>query len=192
MFTGIIEEMGEVRQLSRRPQGYCLGVQARGIGAGVRVGESVAVNGACLTVTQVRGDQLEFDLLPETRTTTTLGSLAAGEKVNLERSLQMGGRISGHFVTGHVDCQGVIRGKARQEGNLCFRIAVPPQMMRYVAAKGSIAVDGISLTVMRAQSGLVGVYIIPHTAAQTTLGFKGPGARVNVEFDILAKYCQGR
>jgi riboflavin synthase len=145
------------------------------------------VNGACLTVVNVRPDILSFEVMPETLRLTDLGSLHSGEKVNLEYALKAGQRISGHFVTGHVDCQGMIRRKSHVRGNLAFEIAVAAEFSKYCLAKGSIAVDGISLTIAEKRPASFSVYIIPHTLKNTTLGFKGPSDRVNIEFDILAK-----
>jgi riboflavin synthase len=187
MFSGIIEGLGEVKNLSRRGNLSLLEVEARNIPQDIRVGDSVAVNGACLTVVNVRPDILSFEVMPETLRLTDLGSLHSGEKVNLEYALKAGQRISGHFVTGHVDCQGMIRRKSHVRGNLAFEIAVAAEFSKYCLAKGSIAVDGISLTIAEKRPASFSVYIIPHTLKNTTLGFKGPSDRVNIEFDILAK-----
>jgi riboflavin synthase len=182
-----VEEIGTVRRMSARGRAAVLMVDGRKAAEGVAVGDSIAVNGACLTVTAINGGCLSFDVMPETRDTTTIGSLRAGTKVNLERSLKMGDRISGHFVSGHVDCIGVIRRKAHVRANVCLEIGIPPRVTGYVLPKGSIAVDGISLTVAAQASGSFSVYVIPHTLACTTLGIKAPSQAVNVEFDILAK-----
>ena len=151
------------------------------------IGDSISVNGACLTVIKKGRGSLFFEAMPETIKTTNLGSLGSVEKVNLERSLKIGDRLSGHFVTGHIDCTGIIRKKDYLNSNLCFEIAVPSEFMKYCLPKGSIAVDGISLTLADKKSNVFSVYIIPHTLKNTTLGFKGPSNKVNIEFDILAK-----
>ena len=191
MFTGIVEETGRVEGVSRRGSGYVLAVSAQRVLEGTRIGDSIAVNGVCLTVVKIGANRLEFDLMPETFKTTNLGTAGAGSRVNLERSLKVGDRVSGHFVSGHVDCRGVVRSKRRSAGNLCFEIAVPAPVLRSIVVKGSVAVDGISLTVMEKSAGTFGVYIIPHTAAQTTLEDKGPSSTVNVETDMLLKAaCQ--
>jgi len=187
MFSGIIEELGKVRKISRSGGVIVLEVAARNITDDLKIGDSVSVNGACLTLVAKNKDLLKFDVMPETAKCTNLGTLRAGDEVNLERSLKVGDRISGHFVSGHVDCVGIIRKKSMQSGNLCFEIAIPAAFVRYCVLKGSIAIDGISLTIMKTASNIIHVYIIPHTLKNTTLGFKGPSSAVNIEFDILIK-----
>jgi riboflavin synthase len=187
MFSGIVEELGELRNMSRRGNTTLLVVAARHILEDIKTGDSVSVNGACLTVVKKEQGALSFEVMPQTIKLTNLGSLKAREKVNLERALKIGDRLSGHFVTGHIDCSGVIRKKAYVNGNLCFEISVPVKFLGYVLPQGSIAVDGISLTIADKKPGTFSVYIIPHTLKNTTLGFKGSSAKVNVEFDILAK-----
>jgi len=187
MFSGIVEELGVVKNISRGGRNLNLFVQAQKTSPGTEIGESISVNGVCLTVVKNEAGVFSFDLVPETARSTNLGSLRTGEKVNLERSLKAGERICGHFVTGHVDCLGVIRRKSLVKDNLCFEISVAPQFLKYCLPKGSIAVDGISLTLAGKKQGSFLVYIIPHTLKNTTLGLKGPSDKVNVEFDILAK-----
>jgi len=189
MFTGIIEELGEVRMLSRRGRVSLLeiGLGSADFTGGIKKGDSVAVNGACLTAVSVRQDALQFEVMPETLNITNLGSLKASEKVNLERALKVGDRISGHFVSGHIDCIGIIRSKRHSGGNLVFEIAVPVEFMKNIIPKGSVAVDGISLTIVEKKANSFTVYLIPHTLEHTTLKFKGPSAKFNVEFDILVK-----
>lgn len=192
MFTGIVEELGTVRALSRQGRVSLLSIDAAKACEGTAVGDSICVNGACLTVVKVKAGNLQFEVMPETLGLTNLGALCPGEKVNLERSLKLGDRISGHFVLGHVDCQGVIRKKSFVRGNLSFEIGIPPRQGGYVLPKGSVAVDGISLTVADLRPGAFCVYVIPHTLDNTTLGFKGPSRKVNLEFDMLAKAAQSR
>ncbi len=189
MFTGIIEELGQVKNLSRQGNVTLLevGVKAGNITTDMKIGDSVSVNGACLTVVDKKADALRFQAMPETLNITNLGSLRINEKVNLERALKVGDRLSGHFVTGHIDCIGLIRGKRHSAGNLVFEISVPVKFMANILAKGSVAIDGISLTVVAKKSNSFTVYIIPHTIEHTTLKFKGPSDKVNVEFDILTK-----
>ncbi len=187
MFTGIVEELGVVRSFARRGAVYELAVECGAVMDGTAVGDSIAVNGVCLTVVSVKKPVLVFEVMAETAGATTTGALRISEKVNLERSLQVGDRISGHFVTGHIDCVGIIRSKRTTRGNLVFEIAVKPGSAGYIVPKGSIAVDGISLTISSYRSGAVSVCIIPHTLKNTTLAFKGPSDKVNIEFDILAK-----
>lgn len=187
MFSGIIEELGELKKISRGGNIALLEIKASGILEDVRIGDSIAVNGACLTVVKKKEGILTFEAIPETLKVTNLGSLKFGDRVNLERSLKIGERVAGHFVSGHIDCSGIIRRKTSLRGNLCFEIAVPVKFMYYILPKGSIAVDGISLTVVNKRANTFSVYIIPHTLKNTTLGFKGPSEKVNIEFDILAK-----
>jgi riboflavin synthase len=187
MFTGIIEELGEVKNISGSDRVTLLEIKAAKVLEDSKIGDSVAVNGACLTVIKKSADTLSFEVMPETLKLTNLGQLRIADRVNLERALVVGGRVSGHFVLGHVDCLGMVRRKSYEQNNLCFEIAVPPKFISYILPKGSIAVDGISLTIAQKKSTTFSVYIIPHTLKNTTLGFKGPSAGVNLEFDILAK-----
>jgi riboflavin synthase len=187
MFTGIVEELGEVRGIARRGAMTLLTVKADKVLEETKIGDSIAVNGACLTVVKKDKTSLSFEAMPETLKVSDSGSLRVGAKVNLERSLRVGDRISGHFVSGHIDCTGIIRKKNYLNSNLCFEIVVPSEFMRFVIPKGSVAVDGISLTLVDKKSNTFRVYIIAHTLKNTTLGFKGPSGRVNIEFDLLAK-----
>ena len=187
MFSGIVEELGVVRGLGRSGNIIRFEIGAEKTLVDVKVGGSIAVNGACLTVIEIKKDRFIFEVMPETLKITNLGVLRTGDKVNLERSLKVGDRISGHFVLGHVDCLGVIRKKGYDKGNMAFGIAIPPEFIKYCLPKGSVTVDGISLTVADKRSNMLHVYIIPHTLKNTTLGFKGPSDKVNIEFDILAK-----
>jgi riboflavin synthase len=187
VFTGIIEELGQVKSISRRGNNTLLEVKAGIVLEDTKIGDSIAVNGACLTVVKNEQGVLSFEAMPETTRLTNIGSLKISDKVNLERSLKAGGRISGHFVNGHIDCLGVIRKKGPEAGNLCFQITLPSEFLKYIIPKGSIAVDGISLTIAKKSSNTFSVYIISHTLANTTLNFKGASSEVNIEFDILAK-----
>jgi riboflavin synthase len=187
MFSGIVEELGELTKISRRGNNTLFRILAKTIPQDVRIGDSIAVNGTCLTVIEKEKDFLGFELMPETLKTTNLGALRIRDRVNLEGALKIGDRLSGHFVTGHIDLTGIIRQKKYVNGNLCFEIALPPKFMRYVLPRGSIAIDGISLTIVAKRADTFTVYIIPHTLKNTTLGFKGHSDKVNIEFDILAK-----
>ena len=187
MFSGIIEELGRVRSISRRQENTLLEIEAEKVQEDCRIGDSISVNGVCLTVIKNTADSFSFEIIAQTLKMTNLGSLKVGDKVNLERSLKVGERISGHFVTGHIDCLGIIRKKNYLSGNLCLEIAIPPEFHKFCLNKGSVAVDGISLTLAEKRSNTFTVCLIPHTLKQTTLGFKGPSDKVNVEFDILAK-----
>ena len=190
MFSGIVEELGEVRRISKSGAMAVFEIGADSALEDVKIGDSIAVNGACLTVVKTALRALTFEAMPETLKVSNLGMLRVSDKVNLERALKVGDRISGHFVTGHVDCCGTIRKKHYLNNNLCFEIAVPAEFIKYCIPKGSVAVDGISLTLVARKSTTFTVYIIPHTLKNTTLGFKGPSDKVNIEFDILAKKNQ--
>jgi riboflavin synthase len=187
MFTGIIEELGEVKIISKRGSGSLIEIKAKSVLEDTKPGDSISVNGACLTVIKKEPQALAFEAIPETLRVTNLGSLSISDKVNLERSLRIGDRLSGHFLTGHIDCTGIIRKKNYVNNNLSFEIAVPMEFIRYCVPKGSIAADGISLALVNIKSNAFTVYVIPHTLKNTTLGFKGPSDKVNIEFDILAK-----
>ncbi len=187
MFSGIIEGLGELKKISKRGKVTLLEIKAGKIPADVNIGDSISVNGACLTVIKKEAGVLGFEVIPETLKVTTLGSLRIKDKVNLERALKIGDRLSGHFVSGHVDSIGIVRRKSYINDNLCFEVAIPHQFMNYILPRGSIAIDGISLTIVGKRSDTFTVYIIPHTLKNTTLGYKGPSDKVNIEFDILAK-----
>ncbi len=187
MFSGVIEELGQVKKIFKRGNGTLIEIKANKVLEDTKLGESISVNGVCLTVIKKEVQTLTFEAIPETLRITNLGILRFCDKVNLERSLKIGDRLSGHFVTGHIDCIGIIRKKSYINNNLCFQIAIPMEFMKYCIPKGSIAVDGISLTLGNIKSNTFTVYIIPHTLSNTTLGFKGPSDKVNIEFDILVK-----
>ena len=187
MFTGIIEQMGTVTALEEQAAGARLQV-ATGLASECDVGASVAVNGACLTVVARTGERLAFDLGPETLRSTALGELGPGRPVNLERPLRLGGPLGGHLVLGHVDGVGTIIDVERA-GSARIRVALPSaELEPLVILKGSVAVDGVSLTVAALGDLAFEVMVIPHTLAATTLGRAGPGGRVNLEMDVLGKY----
>ncbi len=190
MFTGIVEEMGEVKMLRRDAGGVRLTISASTVLAGTMIGDSIDVNGVCLTVVENGNADFSADVAQETLNVSNLGSLRVGQKVNLERALQLSGRLGGHLVTGHVDAVGRIR-ERRQEGH-SWRIFIesPRDALRYIIKKGSIAVDGISLTVADVDASGFSVAMIPHTAKLTTLGFKAAGDSVNLETDIIGKYVE--
>jgi riboflavin synthase len=188
MFTGLVEEVGVVRRLERRGEGGRLAVTARKVLEGTRIGDSIAVDGACLTVVEVGGQGFTVDCMPETLSHTTLGEAAPGRRVNLERSLMWGDRIGGHLVLGHVDGTGEVLAVVREGIAWRVRISLPSEIAGCVARKGSIAVDGVSLTVIAAEGGSFEVGIIPHTMSETTLHDVKPGVRVNLEADVLARY----
>lgn len=190
MFTGLVREVGEVAWLRRTDQTVQLMVKAPRTAARVRTGESVAVNGCCLTVTAHRDKQMMFDLLAESLERTNLGDLRPGSPVNLERALRVDGRLGGHFVQGHIDCAAEVVGMEEKGPDLRIDIALPPEFAGYAAYKGSIAVNGTSLTIAALDAASFSVWIIPHTLENTNLGDLEPGDRVNLEFDILAKYVE--
>ncbi|MEI6831390.1 MAG: riboflavin synthase [Candidatus Omnitrophota bacterium] len=187
MFTGIIEELGKVKRIAQSGAMKLLEITADKTLQDTKIGESIAVNGVCLTVVSLGDNSFSFEVMPETFKGTNLGLLKIGEQVNLERSLKVGDRVSGHFISGHIDCLGLVRRKSLRNGNLEFAVAVPPLFMKYCLLKGSISLDGISLTLADKRANLISVYVIPHTLKNTTLSFKGPSNKLNVEFDILAK-----
>ncbi|MFA5118888.1 MAG: riboflavin synthase [Candidatus Omnitrophota bacterium] len=187
MFTGIVEELGQVKQIQRRGNVTVMTVAAKKVINDTLIGDSVAVNGVCLTVVKIEPDALSFDIMSQTLTGTNLGALKIADKVNLERSLQVGQRLSGHFVSGHIDGIGIIRRKSHRNDSVSLEIAVSQEIGSFIVSKGSIAVDGISLTVAVRKGNCFIVYIIPHTLANTTLSFKGPSAQVNIEADMLMK-----
>ncbi|MBU3666696.1 MAG: riboflavin synthase [Chthoniobacterales bacterium] len=190
MFTGLVKEVGHVGWLRRTDQAVQLMLKAPRTASRVRNGESVAVNGCCLTVTAHRGDQMMFDLLEESLQRTNFGRLKPASPVNLERALRVEGRLGGHFVQGHVDCTGEVLAVTEQANDVRLDISIPPEFARYVVFKGSIAVNGVSLTVAAADDTGFSVWIIPHTLEATNLGDLEPGDIVNLEFDILAKYVE--
>lgn len=196
MFTGIIEAIGTVRECTRKPGGAWAHIGAGPLAEGLRVGDSIAVDGACLTVTAPKGDGFTCDLSAETLDRTTLGTLRAGSRVNLERPLCLGDRLGGHLVSGHVDAVGEVAGRipqgpasssAETDGEF-WRFRFPQDLAPLLVMKGSIAVDGISLTIAELSSDTFGVALIPHTLHHTTLGGKRVGDPVNLEADLLGKH----
>ncbi len=187
MFTGIVEELGRVKRITQGPGAILLELTADQVLAGTKIGDSIAVNGVCLTVVAAKGAALSFEIIPQTLKTTNLHLLQVGRPVNLERSLRVGDRVSGHFVSGHIDCLGLLRRKLLCCGSVEFEISVPAPFMRYCLPKGSVAVDGVSLTLAKIRACLLTVCVIPHTLKNTTLNSYHPSAKLNIEFDMLAK-----
>ena len=191
MFTGIVEELGQVAAFDSRDAGARLTIECSTILRDAIVGASIAVNGACLTAVELGPETFSADLAPETLKRTNLGDLKPGSRVNLERPLRANTRLDGHFVLGHVDATAEILSiEGLGHDNWWLRIRVPRELTRYIVSKGSLAVDGISLTVAEVKDDLVGFTIIPHTFEHTTLRTYGTGARVNIEVDILAKHVE--
>ena len=191
MFTGIIEEIGTVRSIRGGGSGVVLDIEASRVLEGTAAGDSIAVNGVCLTVTPGSG-HFTADAMPETLRRTSLGGLRPGSKVNLERAMVCGGRFGGHLVSGHVDACGRVADLVRDGIALVMRVSVPSDVLRYVARKGSVTLDGVSLTVASVSDSdsSFTVSLIPHTMASTTLHLLKPGSPVNVEVDMLARYVE--
>ncbi|MEN6520172.1 MAG: riboflavin synthase [Armatimonadota bacterium] len=189
MFTGLVEEVGTVRSITRGA-GAELRIAAHVVSAGAKIGDSIAINGTCLTITKISGSELSFDAVEETLSRSNLGSLKPGDAVNLERSVSVDRLFGGHFVLGHVDGLGTISSFDKKPGETVLVIRAPEEVMRYVVTKGSIAIDGISLTVASCTKDEFGVAVIPHTFANTTLASKRTGDTVNLETDILGKYVE--
>jgi riboflavin synthase len=190
MFTGLIEEVGGVLALGTTDRGTRLQIAAPRLAEKIQIGNSVAVNGCCLTVTARHGNQLTFDLLEETIERTNLKNLRGDDRVNLERALAADGRLGGHFVQGHVDCAARILTLEETGADCRLQVELPAEFAHYVAHKGSIAVNGISLTIAELAQQSFTVWIIPHTRTETNLGTARAGDLVNLEFDLLAKYLE--
>lgn len=190
MFTGIIETLGTVRQTRHDRKGRVVMLEAPGIASEAAIGDSIAVNGVCLTVVQYDAQTFTVEIVQETLQRTTLGGLRAGDRVNLERPLRLSDRIHGHLVQGHVDGIGRIQSREPRGNSTWFTVEIPGALMPYLIEKGSIALDGISLTIARLTGNLCAVTVIPHTAAVTTFGFRQPGDSVNIEVDLIGKYVE--
>lgn len=190
MFTGLVEEVGVLQGTLRGRDSARLIIEARKVIEGMKVGDSIAVNGACLTVVAFDRRSFTADVMAETLAKTNLGLLRPGDRVNLERALRLGERLGGHLVTGHIDGVGKILSRREHDIAVLLDIEAPPEVMRYVVKKGSVAVDGTSLTVVDVDKDSFLVSLIPHTARQTTLGGKKPGDLVNLEADIIGKYVE--
>ncbi|UCE17390.1 MAG: riboflavin synthase [Gemmatimonadota bacterium] len=190
MFTGIIEELGIVQKIVRGGGGLTLTIHASQIIDDLAIGHSLSVNGVCLTVTSIEGQSFGLEAVEGTVRTTTLGKARVGDRVNLERAVRPSDRMGGHIVTGHVDGIGIIRSKEEKERSVIFTIEVPNEISRYIVLKGSVAVDGVSLTVTDSRDAHIVLSIIPHTAKGTTFGFRTVGHEVNIEVDPIGKYVE--
>jgi len=190
MFTGIVEEMGVVKGIDRHLQSIRLTLLAKTVLEELEIGDSVTINGVCTTVTNLIEGGFTVDLSPETTRVTSLGSLKVGDPVNLERAMRIMDRIGGHLVSGHVEGVGVIRERKQEENAIILTIEAPADLLRYCIQRGSIAIDGVSLTINNLTDRGLTVSIIPHTAKVTTLGLKEVGAPVNLESDLIGKYVE--
>ena len=190
MFTGIIESLGTIEKTGRVPGGTRVRIGCRELSGGLGLGESVAIDGVCLTVTARTGRWFEAEISPETARRSTLNGLRPGRVVNLERPLAAAGRIGGHFVQGHVDATTTVRSIRRQGGFIEMTLEAPKSLRRYIVEKGSISINGVSLTVASIRVGAFSIALIPHTLEMTNLSRLRAGSRVNVEVDILAKYVE--
>ena len=190
MFTGIVEEMGTVKAIRKGPHSAVVEIQAQVVLEDLHIGDSIAVNGVCLTATAFSPAGFTADVMHETLNRSALALLRPGSRVNLERALAAGGRFGGHIVAGHVDGVGTVQRITRDDNAVWYTIAAGPEILRYVVEKGSIAMDGISLTVAAVEADRFSVSVIPHTAAVTALGRKRPGDVVNLETDIIGKYVE--
>lgn len=190
MFTGLVEELGILRETARGRDSARLTIEARKILEDIKIGDSIAVNGVCLTAVECDRIYFKADVMAETLAKTNLARLKPGDRANLERALRLGDRLGGHLVSGHIDGVGTITRLERHDIATLVTIAAPPGVMRYIIKKGSVAVDGASLTVVDFSGDSFQVSLIPHTAHMTTLGFKQAGATVNLEGDLVGKYIE--
>lgn len=190
MFTGIVEEVGSILALKNGEKSSSLVIKAKKVLEGTDIGDSICTNGVCLTATRINGNEVEVDVMPETLRRTNLGKLKIGSKVNLERALTLNSRLGGHIVSGHIDGTGKIVYIEKEDNAVWFEIEISTELLKYIVEKGSITVDGISLTVAYVDEKSFKVSIIPHTAEETILLSKCIGDEVNIECDILSKYIE--
>ena len=190
MFTGIVEETGTLRSLSRGQKSCVIRIQCSTVLEDTKIGDSIAVNGICLTVTDMDSGGFAADVMNETLSRSSLGQTRPGDPVNLERAMAANGRFGGHIVSGHIDGTGVIRDIRSDDNAVWYTLEAPPEILRYVVEKGSIAIDGISLTVADVDTSSFSVSVIPHTGDNTTLLSKKPGDTVNLETDMIGKYVE--
>lgn len=191
MFTGIIEDIGVVDVLGKQENLYTLSLKAPKVSVGIRLGDSVAVDGVCLTVIKIKKDLLTFDMMKETLDKTTLGAVSKGSRVNLERAMQASSRFGGHMVTGHVDGLSTLRNILRAKNYIECQMTIPKGLKKFIVPKGSVCLNGISLTVGKVAAKQFSVYLIPFTMSETTMADKKAGDVLNIEVDILARYILG-
>ena len=190
MFTGIIEHLGKVTQIKKQADSAVIVVDIAQMSKDVNSGDSIAINGACLTVTHIKGSEVSFDVSTETLSKTTIGELKPSDRVNVESSLRIGDKLGGHFVTGHVDGVGAISRKESETGQCTMWFSVSKELANMMIKKGSVAVDGISLTIVDLEEKSFSVALIPYTLEETSLGFKKVGQKVNIETDMLGKWVK--
>ncbi len=190
MFTGIIEHLGKVTQIKKQADSAVIVVDIAQMSKDVNSGDSIAINGACLTVTHIKGSEVSFDVSTETLSKTTIGELKTSDRVNVESSLRIGDKLGGHFVTGHVDGVGAINKKETETGQCTMWFSVSKELANMMIKKGSVAVDGISLTIVDLEEKSFSVALIPYTLEETSLGFKKVGQKVNIETDMLGKWVK--
>lgn len=190
MFTGIVEELGTIRDVRRGAHSAVLSIAARTVLEDLKIGDSVAVNGVCLTVTSLDDGGFTADVMPETLRRSSLGTLGPGGRVDLERAMSAGGRFGGHIVSGHIDGTGRIAAVRPEDNAVWYTVEAAPELLRCIVEKGSITIDGISLTVASVETDRFSVSLIPHTARCTVFGYKRPGDTVNLETDIIGKYVE--
>lgn len=190
MFTGLIEEVGVIKKILAREGALCFTLAAEEILQDLKIDDSIALNGVCLTVTKTTGTEFQVEAVEETLRKTTLGELRTGAKLNLERAMKFSDRMGGHFVQGHVDGVGEVTAIQPQKGGTLLSVKLPDSLLRYVISEGSIAIDGVSLTVARLRENEITISLIPHTLEKTTLGNLNVGDEVNIEVDLLGKYIE--
>ncbi|PIU40838.1 MAG: riboflavin synthase [Candidatus Omnitrophica bacterium CG07_land_8_20_14_0_80_42_15] len=188
MFTGIVEEIGKVVKIEKRSVSFRFSIERPVAFSDIKLGDSLSINGVCLTVAKFDKKSLSFDVIKESLKKTSIGILKSGDKVNLERAIEAGGRFGGHFVTGHIDYSSEIKSMEREGISKKWEVALPKEYKRYIVPKGSVAVDGVSLTVAEVSNDSFIIYLIPHTLEKTTLGLKKKKDTINIEFDMLGKY----
>lgn len=190
MFTGLIEAVGTVRSIHRQGEGGRLAISSSLVHQDLQLGESIAVNGACLTVTSWSSDHFTVDVSPETFQRTTLGTLKPNQQVNLERALRLSDRLGGHLVSGHIDCIATLRRRFQDQNAVRMEFSLPADALKYIVEKGSIAIDGISLTVNRVGHDMFTIAVIPHSLEMTTLKHAHEGLKVNIETDLIGRYVE--
>ena len=188
MFTGIIEELGQIQEIHSKSNGMEFTIIAKFVMDDMKTGDSISINGVCLTVSQKKENQFSLDLVPETLDKSNLGELIEGDYVNLERAMKLSDRLGGHILQGHVETLGVILDKDKQDDGAILTVGLDPEWMRFCVPKGSIALDGISLTIAKIEANIIEVALIPHTLENTTLGLKNKSDTLNIETDIIGKY----